>query len=115
MYSPGGALIYTPTKNDTFKLIVSQAVKANVAEELKFQHDAGNGEGETETLRSVEASYHRLFNQHFAVGVSTFYNHFDIIGWDELSDRTAPVGRLDLVGVEFEAVYRTGRFQAGFS
>ena len=59
--SARGALIYLPSKNDTFKLIVSQAVKANVAEELESLHRTSGGDGDTETLRAVELSYTRLW------------------------------------------------------
>src|SRR6185437_12755933 len=50
MFSPRAALIYTPTDADTLKLILSQAVKADVEESLEFARETSGAKGDTETM-----------------------------------------------------------------
>jgi outer membrane receptor protein involved in Fe transport len=115
MFSPRAALIYTPSTKDTFKLILSQAVKADVAETVEFEREASGAEDNTETLRAVELSYNRFFCDQFSVTANTFFNDFKIIGWDDDTMRTQPVGEADIVGLELEANYKIKNFQLGLS
>jgi iron complex outermembrane receptor protein len=115
MYSPRMALIYTPTSNDTFKLITSQAVKADVAETLEFQREISGVKGDTETLRSVELSYNRLLGEHFSVGINTFYNDFKPIGWNDALGKTTVVGDETIIGAELEVAYQTKTLRIGLS
>jgi outer membrane receptor for ferrienterochelin and colicins len=115
MFSPRAALIYTPSPRDTFKLILSQAVKSDVAETIEFEREVSGATDDTETLRAAELSYTRLFGNHISVGANAFFNDFSIIGWDDAVSRTRPVGNADVAGVELEADYQTKTFHLGLS
>jgi outer membrane receptor protein involved in Fe transport len=115
MYSPRAALVYMPTRDDTFKLILSQATKADIAEELELQHQTSGKMDDTETLRGAELSYSRILGPRWSVGANTFFNYFHIIGWDNASNQTQPVGDANIVGVELEAAYQSKAFQLGIS
>lgn len=115
MFSPRAALIYTPTDKDTFKLILSQAVKADVAEELEVEREVNGVKDDTETLRAAELDYNRLLGRHVSLGINTFFNDFYIIGWDNNNNRSQPAGNVDIVGAELELSYHARHFQAGLS
>ena len=115
MFSPRAALIYTPTRQDTFKLILSQAVKSDVASELELEREISGAKDDTETLRAVEFSYNRLLGEHLSLSANTFFNDFHIIGWDGDNSRSQPVGDADIVGLELELAYHGRTFQLGLS
>lgn len=115
MLSPRVALIYTPSENDTFKLILSQATKADVSEELEIEHEINGVKDDTETLRAAELDYNRLLGKHFSISANTFFNDFHIIGWDSDNNQSQPVGDADIAGVELELSYHTRQFQLGLS
>jgi outer membrane receptor protein involved in Fe transport len=115
LFSPRGALVYTPSQRDTFKLILSQAVKSDVAETLEFQHETSDATDDTETLRAAELTYNRLIGEHFSASINGFFNDFRIIGWNDDQNRSQPVGDADVAGVELEADYHSKTFRFGIS
>jgi outer membrane receptor protein involved in Fe transport len=115
MLSPRAALIYSPSKDDTFKLILSQATKADIAEELELQYELNGSTDDTETLRSAELDYNRLVGEHISLGANTFFYDAHVIGWDNNANRTEPVGDEDIAGFELMADYRTRVFQLSLS
>ncbi|HWD93659.1 MAG TPA: TonB-dependent receptor [Verrucomicrobiae bacterium] len=115
LFSPRGALIYTPSPRDTFKLILSQAVKSDEAETIEFERETSGATDDTETLRAAELSYTRLLGDHISLSGNAFFNDFHIIGWDDPASRTQPVGDADIAGVELEADYQSKKFRLGIS
>ena len=115
LFSPRAALVYSPSSRDTFKLILSQAVKSDVAETLEFQRETSGATDDTETLRAAELSYNRFIGQHFSVGLNGFFNDFRIIGWNDSENRSQPVGDADVAGMELEAAYQSKTFRLGLS
>jgi outer membrane receptor protein involved in Fe transport len=115
LFSPRGALIFTPSSRDTFKLILSQAVKSDVAETLEFQHETSGATDDTETLRAAELSYNRLLGEHFSLGLNGFFNEFCIIGWNDSENRSQPVGDAYIAGAELEATYQSKNLRVGLS
>ena len=112
MGSPRVAAIFSATPKDTFKLIASQAVKANFAEELRSDNLNLDANGQTERLRSVEGVYSRVLNPNWTASLNTFFNNYKVIGYDT---RSTVVGVEDTVGVEVETEYRTDSFSVGLS
>ncbi|HEX4263650.1 MAG TPA: TonB-dependent receptor [Verrucomicrobiae bacterium] len=115
LFSPRGALIYTPSSRDTFKLILSQAVKSDVAETIEFERETSGATDDTETLRAAELSYTHLLGEHISLSANAFFNDFHIIGWDDAASRSQPVGDADIAGVELEADYQSKNFRLGLS
>ncbi len=115
MFSPRAALIFTPNRQDTYKLILSQATKADIAEELEVQRELTGGMDDTETLRSAEFDYNRIFCEHFSAGINAFFYDARVIGWDDANNRTEPVGDEDVAGFELQAMYRSKSFDLGVS
>jgi hypothetical protein len=108
MYSPRGALVWTPDKKDAWKLIASQSVRTNFEEEMKFLHDATGSKSEPESMRTVEVRYERQQTLHTFLAASLFYNDLNALGWDNVSSSFRPLGKFKSMGLELEGSYKTG-------
>jgi len=114
MFSPRAAVVHTPNGKDTWKLIWSQSVRANFAEDLKAAALAGDDDSRPERLDSVELRYERQHNRWFDTAASAFVHYnFELLTWS--GDHVAPVGTQREYGVELEALYHTDRTRLGVS
>jgi iron complex outermembrane receptor protein len=114
MFSPRAALIYTPTAEDTWKLLWSRSVRANFAEELFAAHLAGVESSAPEKLDSAELRYERAHSPRLSLAASAFL-HYNLELITHSGGRNVPVGTQRDWGLEFEAVYRTDRTCVIFS
>jgi iron complex outermembrane receptor protein len=111
MYSPRGAVAFSPTMRDTFKLIASQSVRTNFEEEMKYLHDTTGQQSRPETMKTLEFRYERQQDAHLFLAGSVFYNNLNALGWDDNSASYRPLGKFRTVGAEFEASYRTDKWR----
>jgi iron complex outermembrane receptor protein len=110
MYSPRAAIVHSPTAIDTFKLMWSRSVRANVEEEMKAQARAGLGNSDPEKLDTVEFRYERQQNKNLDLAASVFMHYnFKLISWDETTKQSAAVGMQKDWGAELEASYHTDK------
>ena len=110
MYSPRAAIVHSPTAIDTFKLMWSRSVRANVEEEMKAQARAGLGNSDPEKLSTVEFRYERQQNKNLDLAASVFMHYnFKLISWDETTKQSAAVGMQKDWGAELEASYHTDK------
>ncbi len=116
MFSPRAAIVYTPTDKDTYKLIWSRSVRANLEEEMKLNADSGGGKSTPEKLDSVELRYERQQSKNLDLAASIFVHYdLEVISWDDADKTMAPVGTQRDYGVELEATYHTEKTRLSIS
>jgi outer membrane receptor protein involved in Fe transport len=110
MYSPRGALIFTPTEKDTIKLMVSRSTRTNLEQEMRdvryIQGD--HGAAPAELSDSWEIRYERQQTKNLWMGGSFFYQNRSPIAWNGTTN--GPVGTIKSWGLEGEISYRTEKF-----
>ncbi len=114
MFSPRIALIHELTEKDTLKAIVSNAVRASTAEDMKKAYDEGN-KSKYEDMLNYELQWQRQQTSNLWFGVSAFYNERDVVAWDQGNSLVAPLGKMSIYGAEVEALYKTDRTSIGLS
>lgn len=113
LFSPRGALGFTPTDKDTFKLIASRSLRTNFEEEMKFQHDQTGVDSKPEEMTTFELRYERRHSSNLFFAGSIFHNDLDVLGWSGTANGGnggyVNLGSLQTIGGEVEAAYRTGQ------
>jgi outer membrane receptor protein involved in Fe transport len=113
--SPRVSVIFTPTDDDTFKLMISKASRTNVAQFLKKDEiNKGINNSDFETLKAVELRYERQHNKHLWFAVSGYKHSHDMISVSTAKG-TSRVGNFKSWGIEFEGKYKKDKFEAIFS
>ena len=114
MFSPRGALIYTPTDKDTVKLIASRSSRTDSAALMKLNRSNG-GENNVETLKSIELRYERQQTENLWLAGDIFYNWHDILGVGADWVGNKLLGEMKSYGFELEASYRKGKTRVDLS
>lgn len=114
MFSPRLATIYTPTDKDTLKFMWSRSVRANFAEEMRAQIDAGGGNSDPEILDSAEIRYERRHSENLFFAASLFF-HYNLELITHSDGNNVPVGTQKEYGCELEASYRTEKTRLDIS
>jgi len=106
MFSPRATFVYTPNQKDTVKLMLTQASRTDVAENLKRNDMAGKPNDDYETLDSFELRFERQHNENLWLGLSLFTYSQDLVSYSSSLGGTGPVANIKASGVEFEATYQ---------
>ena len=116
MYSPRAALVFTPNRKDTLKLMWSRSVRANYEEEMKLTDLETGNTSATERLSSAELRYERTQNEHLDLAGSLFV-HYDLdrITWFPDANGPVVVGTQREWGIELEALYHTDKTRLSIS
>jgi outer membrane receptor protein involved in Fe transport len=114
MFSPRIALIHELTEKDTLKAIVSNAVRASTAEDMKKAWDEGN-KSKYEDMLNYELQWQRQQTSDLWFGCSAYYNERDVVAWDQGNSLVAPLGKMSIYGAEVEVLYRTDKTSMGLS
>jgi outer membrane receptor for ferrienterochelin and colicin len=116
MFSPRAALVHTPNPKDTWKLMWSRSVRANVEEEMRYQAETLGGDSDPEVLDSAELRYERKQSKNLDLAATIFVHYnLDVISWDGSAAQTLPIGSQQEYGVELEAMYHTDTTRLIFS
>jgi len=110
MFSPRAAVVYTPSKKDTFKVMWAKSVRANFEEEMRNQADSGGGCSNPEKLGSIEFRYERQHSKNLDFAMSVFVHYsLELISWNQQGEggSSTGVGTQKDYGVELEASYHT--------
>jgi iron complex outermembrane receptor protein len=120
MFSPRGALVYTPTDKDTLKFIIQRSTRVSTAENMKLNYDLAHPNPLSRELSGFEKMdyyemrWERQHTNNLWLGVSGYYTSHQVIAWKSTSGSggtyaVSPLGRLEIVGVEGEATYKTDK------
>jgi len=75
MYSPRATLVYTPTDDDTVKLIYSRAARANLAADMKITRMVLDEDSDPDKLDAYELRYERQQNRYLWLGGGSLVRH----------------------------------------
>jgi iron complex outermembrane receptor protein len=116
MISPRAAIVHSPTDRDTFKLMWSRSVRANMEEEMKVQALTGGGNSKPEKLDSIELRYERQQSKNLDLAASVFVHYnLRLVDWSQTASSTTNVGTQREYGLEFEASYHTEKTRLAVS
>jgi iron complex outermembrane receptor protein len=117
MFSPRAAIVHTPNKKDTYKLMWARSVRANHEDQMKDKRMMEGGNSDPEKLDSLELRYERKHNENLDLAASAFWHYsLDVIDWagGTIQQRMV-VGEQKECGFELEALYHTDRTRLGVS
>ena len=115
MWSPRGAIVYSPTDEDTIKLMATKSVRMQNAEESRLRWLNTSKISDPETLENYELRWERQQNENLSFGLSGYITELDVIAWDGGLVATDNVGLQKTWGVEGEMLYKKDNWQFGAS
>jgi iron complex outermembrane receptor protein len=116
MFSPRAALVFTPNKKDTYKLMWARSVRANSEEVMKDTAMMHGGNSDVEKLDSLELRYERKHNENFDFAASGFLHYkLELIGYVQAAGAQTVLGEQKDWGFELESLYHTDRTRLGIS
>ena len=105
LLSPRGTMVFTPTEQDTIKIMGGQSVRRSGDEELWAQWEREHSIPKPETLRSYEMQYEHRFWDQWSVGANGFYEDYSAIGYSSVLYHSVSLGDFKIAGGEFELGY----------
>ena len=116
MYSPRISLVYTPTKQDTFKVMASRSSRMSFEGEMKADWNSTKKHIEPEELDAYELRYERQQNDRLWFAGSAFFHDHKLKGYDGNTGQFgSPIGDVTSWGLELEAIYKTEKTEIGIS
>ena len=115
LYSYRGTLVYTPTKDDTIKLMIGQSVRRGDDEELYSEWVRNHTVPKPETLRTYELSYDRKLNDNLHLSLNGYYKDYNAIGYIFSESASGAIGDFQIAGGEVGLHYRTGTTRISLS
>jgi iron complex outermembrane receptor protein len=117
LFSPRVAVVFTPTKEDTFKLIAANAVRRGGDAELRRIYTTTGVIAESEKLASLELRYERQHDEHWRFGIGSYVEAYSAIGIVQVatvaSSNTA--GEFLILGVEPEVSWTNSQTRVTLS
>jgi iron complex outermembrane receptor protein len=117
LFSPRVAVVFTPTKEDTFKLIAANAVRRGGDAELRRIYTTTGVIAESEKLASLELRYERQHDEHWRFGIGSYVEAYSAIGIVQAatvaSSNTA--GEFLILGVEPEVSWTNSQTRVTLS
>ncbi len=114
MFSPRLALIQELKKDEYLKFIIQRSVRMNTIDEL-YMNDKTGKTNFPEKLDSLELIYTKKANENWFYQASAFWSKNNAIAWDSVGRTAAPVGTLELFGIEAELKYHKDNFTLGIN
>ncbi len=105
LFSPRAAVVFTPTQEDTLKLIGARGMRRSGDAELRRIHITTGDNGDAESMNSLELRYDRQCDKHWHFGIGTYIEQYNAIGIVQQVDKAAystSVGKFLICGVEPE-------------
>ncbi len=107
LYSPRGALAWTPNDKDTLKFIASQSLRTNTEEYMYQQWVTNRTLSAPEQMNSLELRYEREQSKSLFFATSLYYNRLDPLAWNNTLKEEQLLGPYKTLGIELEGSYRT--------
>jgi outer membrane receptor protein involved in Fe transport len=105
LQSPRATVVFTPTGQDTFKIMAGQSVRQSSAEELWAQWENTRSIPKPETLRSYELAYDRKLSDQWSVSVDGFFEDWAAVGYSSTLFHTVSLGDFQIGGGELVITY----------
>jgi outer membrane receptor protein involved in Fe transport len=116
LFSPRASLIYAPNEMDTWKFIVSRAVRRSPDDEIRAQWLASRTFADNETIINGEVRYERQQSENLNFAVSGFVYSLDLVAFEAATNiRTEGLGKQNAWGIEVEGSYVTDKTRFNFS
>ncbi len=107
LFSPRLAVVYTPNRDESLKLIAARAKRRNGDGELRQEYVQTASEGTSETLDSLEFRHEHQLDRRWNFSYSVFVEQNDAIGFDAAANHSVAVGEFDIWGIEPEITFHT--------
>jgi len=118
LFSPRFALIQELRKDEYLKFIIGRSVRMNTMDEL-YINDRNKVTNFPEKLDTLELIYTKKANENWSYQASAFWNKNKAIGWNGTFGQplgaAAPLGTLELFGIEAELKYQKENFTLGIN
>ena len=107
MSSPKAAIVFSPAKDHTAKLLYNRSLRKSDDMELKLLNEANqDSTGDIERVSSIELRHDYRAGETLVLSAAAFRQNVDIIGWvGPPKNRTRPIGEEEILGLELEAIY----------
>lgn len=110
LFSPRGAIIYTPDEVNTLKFIATESVRRLPEDVLYGDFRNGRGRTDVEEIESLELRYERRPSEAYTWAVSSFYQESDFVGLSGFANSDQKTfAHVSTWGAELELIYRTQR------
>ena len=113
LFSPRGAVVYTPTEEDTFKFMITKSVRMANAEESRLNWLNTHKVSEPEKLENIELRWERQHDENLWFALGGYTSELDVIAWNGTS--AANVGIQKTWGIEGEVVYKKDKWKLSAS
>lgn len=115
MFSPRGAIVYTPNEKDTYKFMISRAVRTSSAADMLENWVEDRGLSDVEQVDTLELRYERQHTNHLWFGGSAFYSDHELVEYSSDTGGEAYVGDQKSWGFELETAYRRDTLNVSLS
>ena len=115
LISPRLALVYTPTAQDTAKLLYNRSVRRSDDADLFEDSRASRDKDDGEKADIYELRYERQQSDHLWLAGSGYYTDYDVTSWAGEARGIQDLGKAGLYGLEIEASYRSDKCWLTFS
>ncbi len=106
-HSPRAGLIFTPTTDDTFKLLYNRSSRRPNEFDIRFSELYRDTDKlPVETIDSWELRYERQMNEHLWLGFGTFYNNYEQLGFVVNTQNYSLIGQSQSAGLEAELTWK---------
>jgi outer membrane receptor for ferrienterochelin and colicin len=113
MYSPRGAVVYTPTAKDTLKFMFTRSTRTNLETYLKQNDHTNHTNATPELTDNYEIRYERQQTDKFFLGGGFFFQDRQPIQW--ANGTNGPLGNIRAWGLEGEMAYRAENWRLTLS
>jgi outer membrane receptor protein involved in Fe transport len=116
MFSPRLALIHELKKDEYLKFIIQRSVRMNTLDELYINNKSGKTNF-PEKLDMLELIWSKKLNDRWFVQTSAYWSKDKAIAWNGATNvrAAAPVGTLELFGIEAEVKYQKDNVTLGIN
>ncbi len=115
LYSGRIALVGDWSDVHISKVIVNQAARRTVDDQLRKEFLANGSQADNELSHSVELRHEAQPTETLWLASSLFYQSRDVVAFDFQANETSQQGELTTWGVELEGIYQTDQWQIHFS
>lgn len=112
IFSPRAAVTWMPTERDTLKLMFTKSARTNHDTMLREGYinnlaDANEPlRDDVETIKTYELRYERQQTEQTWLAGGIFYNFHKPVAWAGSAAKVAPLGEMQSIGAEVEAIYQ---------